>query len=185
MKWIHTVMEFYTCIDDEDYETVSQYIWRNSKLYAKCFEMNDLFLHEFLMGSPPAGFHIDHINRCPWDNRRSNLRIVSISENTKNRGLPINPLTPSELEKEAAKEQRLLIKYSEKHVRIRSEKKRGFHKHQKNIHAKKKVVDDLGNVFDSVSDASLFYGLRSSSGISMCLSGSKKTAKGRVWKYAQ
>ena len=40
-------------------------------------------LHRIIMGDPDGEF-IDHINRDPLDNRRENLRIVSIQENNMN-----------------------------------------------------------------------------------------------------
>jgi hypothetical protein len=46
-------------------------------------------LHRIIMGDP-EGLVIDHINRNPLDNRRENLRIVSIQENTMNQGISKN-----------------------------------------------------------------------------------------------
>lgn len=39
---------------------------------------------EELVGPIPPGMQIDHINRCRTDNRLSNLRLVSITENRRN-----------------------------------------------------------------------------------------------------
>jgi hypothetical protein len=44
-----------------------------------------IFLHRFLM-NPPEGKEVDHVNRNPLDNRRSNLRVCTHAENMKNRG---------------------------------------------------------------------------------------------------
>jgi len=41
-------------------------------------------LHRYLMGNVPKGMVIDHINRKPLDNRKSNLRIVTYEENAYN-----------------------------------------------------------------------------------------------------
>ena len=45
--------------------------------------LNGKKLHRIIMGDPEGQF-IDHINRDPLDNRRDNLRIVSIQENSMN-----------------------------------------------------------------------------------------------------
>lgn len=41
-------------------------------------------LHMRILGVPPEGMVIDHINRNKLDNRRCNLRIISQSDNCKN-----------------------------------------------------------------------------------------------------
>ncbi len=42
-------------------------------------------LHRWVMGSP-KGLQIDHINRNPLDNRKSNLRVVTCQQNSQNKG---------------------------------------------------------------------------------------------------
>jgi len=46
-----------------------------------------VYLHRWIMGSP-ATKHVDHINGDKLDNRRSNLRIVTASENPHNQTKP-------------------------------------------------------------------------------------------------
>lgn len=43
-------------------------------------------MHHFLFGKPPVGFEYDHENRNPLDNRRDNVRVVTASQNVRNRG---------------------------------------------------------------------------------------------------
>lgn len=185
MKWIHLKHEYYACVDDEDYEKVSQYLWRHSHRtgYARCDELEDITLHELLLGKAGEDKAIDHINRAPWDNRRSNIQIVPTWQNGVNRGLPVNPPFPTDSEMLEAKNQRYDLKYGERHKSIRSLKIRGQHKHQKNHHARKKVADDLGNIFESIADAASFYGIKSPAGISQCCLGRTKACYGRVWRY--
>jgi len=47
-------------------------------------EGKKVYMHRFIMGGP-KGLIVDHINRQTLDNRRENLRIVTHSENMKNR----------------------------------------------------------------------------------------------------
>jgi hypothetical protein len=57
----------------------------NHCLYPKVLLNGKLdHLHRIIM-NPPKGMHVDHINGDPLDNRRSNLRIVTRSQNLLNR----------------------------------------------------------------------------------------------------
>ena len=46
---------------------------------------NPLYLHRFIMNSTDENEWIDHINHKPRDNRKENLRPISISDNSRNR----------------------------------------------------------------------------------------------------
>lgn len=41
-------------------------------------------LHQDIMGKPPKGMVIDHINRNKTDNRKCNLRFVTVNQNVQN-----------------------------------------------------------------------------------------------------
>lgn len=88
-------------LDEEDYNKI---INSNIKLHLKYdktinnfyvqFHFLDLSrkdkrgtisLHRWVMGNP-IGLQIDHINRNTLDNRKSNLRIVTCQENSRNKG---------------------------------------------------------------------------------------------------
>lgn len=75
-------------IDMEDYEKIKNYRWliHGTKLYVKT-NLNkpkrSQYLHKTVFGEYKK--EIDHINRLPWDNRKSNLREVNRSQNQQNR----------------------------------------------------------------------------------------------------
>ena len=77
-------------VDDEDYHILSITKWADdSNGYAirsaitpegvKTTEK----MHRIIMQAKP-GEIVDHINGCPWDNRKENLRIVTDQENARN-----------------------------------------------------------------------------------------------------
>lgn len=84
----------YAIIDKEDYNLVSKYKWRVSSIQNKRFYASTeiyrreksihLLMHRFIMDAP-KGMHVDHINHNTLDNRRSNLRICTRSQNYMNR----------------------------------------------------------------------------------------------------
>jgi len=85
---------FKSSVDDEDFLLFSYYNWYASTTsdghtYAKRVCKNDVkrssvYLHHCIIGKPPKGFCVDHINGNTLDNRKINLRIVSVSENNFN-----------------------------------------------------------------------------------------------------
>jgi hypothetical protein len=86
-----------TIIDGEDWGRVSPFKWWAQRdlntWYARRQERTDVgknrlvSLHRFLIDAP-AGTYVDHINGDGLDNRKSNLRIATHSQNHQNRRRP-------------------------------------------------------------------------------------------------
>lgn len=83
-----------TLIDDCDYELAMTYRWHESNSgyasYTQYLGIIDgkprfrkLMLHRIIL-APPSGMICDHINRNRLDNRRSNLRVCTLSDNARN-----------------------------------------------------------------------------------------------------
>lgn len=53
----------------------------------KNYRVHRLMAEAFLRCPIPAGMQIDHIDRCPSNNKLGNIRIVTPSENARNRGV--------------------------------------------------------------------------------------------------
>lgn len=78
-------------VDDSDYGLLEEYSW--------CIAVNGyavarvsgkvVYMHRFLLQAT-KGQITDHINGNRLDNRRSNLRLCTSSENAKNQGIKIN-----------------------------------------------------------------------------------------------
>lgn len=77
----------YALIDTEDIPLVEGYKWHiTSEGYVKtASKRNDThFMHHLIIGKPNKGYETDHINADPLDNRKSNLRVVTRSQNEHN-----------------------------------------------------------------------------------------------------
>lgn len=76
-------------IDKEDFEKVKKYTWQVNKkgyIYTQ-YKSKKIFLHRIVMGVHGEYWvnkRVDHINHDVTDNRKSNLRIVTSSQNTMN-----------------------------------------------------------------------------------------------------
>lgn len=87
--------EVFVLVDAADQELLSRWKWcvdaRGSRMYVTTSlgkggpHPSMVRMHQLLMGSRP-GYVVDHINGNPLDNRRSNLRWATHSENARNRG---------------------------------------------------------------------------------------------------
>lgn len=81
---------YYTIVDEDDMILFEDRCYHASisdtSIYAK--DRNGALLHRLIAqrayGNIPIDKEVDHINGCSLDNRRSNLRIVTHSENNKN-----------------------------------------------------------------------------------------------------
>lgn len=77
-------------IDKEDLTKISTKRWRlkkyhkNEKYRVVSVERPAIYMHRLIMDFP-KNYQVDHINGNSLDNRKENLRICSIAENTKNR----------------------------------------------------------------------------------------------------
>lgn len=83
-------------IDSCNIEKIKNIFWHIRKVYDNYFSVvgydkqikKEVFLHRYIMNFPNG--LIDHINKNPLDNRLSNLRVVSHSENMLNGTTPKN-----------------------------------------------------------------------------------------------
>lgn len=77
-------------IDLEDRVRIDMRKWRQHKGYwitshYQDFQNRPIFLHHYLLGMPiDRSLEVDHINRNPEDNRKSNLRFVTHKANMNN-----------------------------------------------------------------------------------------------------
>jgi HNH endonuclease len=78
-------------VDDEDYEELSRYKWGVRVAKYGCYvrrmvyaggKGTSVYIHRQILGFPDS--LIDHINRNPLDNRKSNLRLCTRSQNNAN-----------------------------------------------------------------------------------------------------
>lgn len=86
-----------TLIDDEDADLVSAHKWcahydRTRDLYVAISNRPTVdgvrgivYLHTYIL-DPPDGYSVDHIDRNPLDNRRSNLRLANSMQQALNKG---------------------------------------------------------------------------------------------------
>jgi hypothetical protein len=74
-------------VEAADAELVSRYHWNVISWGYAIGRVNDrmILMHRLIVGEPPRGLEIDHINRNKLDNRRANLRVCTISQNRANR----------------------------------------------------------------------------------------------------
>lgn len=78
------IKEYCWCIDCEGYASTN--LWDDDK-------KKSIRMHRLIISIPGKKYEIDHINNNKKDNRKCNLRIVTRSQNSMNRGLQSNNKT--------------------------------------------------------------------------------------------
>lgn len=75
-------------VDDEDFDELNKYRWIVNKgsgypqhQFWKNNKPNPIHMHRFILKKFGKGFVVDHIDRNPLNNQKSNLRICTQSEN--------------------------------------------------------------------------------------------------------
>lgn len=79
----------YAKVELADRDSVAQFLWKcritcGKKYAARCVSRKTVQMHRYLMGNS-SPLEIDHINGDGLDNRRSNLRFATPSQNKANR----------------------------------------------------------------------------------------------------
>lgn len=94
MKRILLTKGLFSLVDDDDYERLSRHRWQAHKsgnsYYARRAEYVDgrctsVYMHRVILNAP-GDVPVDHGNGNSLDNRKSNLRACSYSQNQANRG---------------------------------------------------------------------------------------------------
>lgn len=83
------VSDTYALVDDADLELVSQYTWWLHNGYARTDKQvngkrRHIFMHKLILEELPKGMVRDHANGNRLDNRRSNLRVCTQQQNSRN-----------------------------------------------------------------------------------------------------
>lgn len=99
MKEIPLTQGKVALVDDEDYEWLSQFNWYAQPLPVKMYarkvirvsgKKRTIGMHRFILGLEYGDKRkVDHIDRNPLNNQRSNLRLATALQNAANRGLSI------------------------------------------------------------------------------------------------
>jgi len=77
-------------VDPQDWEWLNQWEWIYHNGYAQSHVDGKTVLMHRLIANAPKGTVVDHINRDRLDNRRKNLRVVTVQANGLNRRPNVN-----------------------------------------------------------------------------------------------
>jgi len=101
MKKIELTQGQFAMVDDDDFEELNKYKWCAS-WDRDCFyvtrkvringKQKTLLMHRVIMNAQDGDI-IDHIDRVPLNNQKSNLRLCSLSQNQHNRKINSNNST--------------------------------------------------------------------------------------------
>ena len=95
MKAIPLTQGYDAIVDDEDYDSLSGFKWfacvytngvyaMRGRRISEPGTQKHIRMHRQIMNAPD-GMLVDHINRNPLDNRRENLRLVTLAQNNRNK----------------------------------------------------------------------------------------------------
>lgn len=99
MKKIPLTQGKYALVDDEDFKRLSTQKWcllrgySHPIGYAVGYDYTNgwrnrkrVYMHRFILGTPPANLDVDHIDGNSLNNCKKNLRLCTRSQNLANRG---------------------------------------------------------------------------------------------------
>lgn len=86
MKIITTTANEYVAVSDEDYDYLVQFTWfLRYKKYATRWHLKDIPMHHEVADRMGLIYtNIDHKDRDPFNNQRTNLRIATLAQNSAN-----------------------------------------------------------------------------------------------------
>jgi len=95
MKEIQLTQNQVALVDDEDFERLNQVKWCADKMgntfygrrHSPCVngKRYEILMHHEVIGKPPKGFEVDHLNGVGTDNQKENLRFVTRRQNCQNK----------------------------------------------------------------------------------------------------
>ncbi len=84
-------------LDEESLQKVKNYTWHidvtgyvKTTITVEKNKRQTIQMHRFILGLKTGAGIVDHINGNMQDNRKSNLRVCSVSENAMNRGMQMD-----------------------------------------------------------------------------------------------
>ena len=97
MKTIKLTQGKHSIVDDDDYKRLSRYRWYAANTSGKFYyavrrsprlgsKQRTILMHRVILNAPD-GTEVDHINGDGLDNRRSNIRLCTCRENSRNQRL--------------------------------------------------------------------------------------------------